>query len=157
MRTGPETGATRGRSNHAAVAATNADTTASIPQTGRHAPGPATACTSAVRPLLAITPTPTPLPVSPMARPRRETRTADPAMPGAGTQIIAPPNPARTMPITRTGTDGANARTHSPAVVSSRPTRTDVAGARRSAVRLTNSVPPRYAVRFSVPSSPATA
>ena len=95
MRTGPETGTTRGRSQRAAAAATSAAITASIAHTGRHAPGPATACTTAVRPLLAITPTPTPLPVSPIARPRRETWTADPAIPGAGTQIIAPPNPAR--------------------------------------------------------------
>src|SRR4051794_40285174 len=156
MRTGPDAGTTCGRSQSAATAATSAEITASIPHTGRHAPGPATACTTAVRLLLAITPTPTPLPVSPMARPRRDTRTADPAMPGAGTQIIAPPNPARTMPVTRTGTDGASARTDSPAVVISRPVRTEVAGAMRSAVRLTRSVPARYAVRFSVPSSPAT-
>src|SRR3954469_148967 len=147
MRTGPDAGTTCGRSQSAATAATSAEITASIPHTGRHAPGPATACTTAVRLLLAITPTPTPLPVSPMARPRREARTADPAMPGAGTQIIAPPNPARTMPATRASTDGANARTHSPAVVSSRPTHTDVAGARRPAVRLTTMVPARYAVR----------
>src|SRR3954463_16245790 len=129
MRTGPETGATDGRSHPAPATATRAASTASIPHTGRHAPGPATACTTAVRPLLAITPTPTPLPVSPMARPRRGTATAEPAMPGAGTQIIAPPNPASTMPPTRTGTDGASARTDSPTVVSSRPTRTAVAGA----------------------------
>src|SRR3954449_2061909 len=143
MRTGPETGTTCGRSHRAAAAATSADSTASIPHTGRHAPEPATACTRAVRPLLATTPSPTPLPVSPIARPRRETRTADPAIPGAGTQIIAPPNPARTIPATRTGTDGASARTDRPAVVSSRPERTDVAGARRPAVRLTSRVPPR--------------
>src|SRR5829696_1286930 len=154
MCTGPETGATPGRSQRAAAAATSAATTASIPHTGRHAPGPATAWTTAVRPLLAITPRPTPLPVSPMARPRRETGTADPAMPGAGTQIIAPPKPARTIPAARTGTDGARARTDTPAVVSSRPRRTDVAGAMRPAVRLTSRAPPRYAVRFSVPSSP---
>src|SRR3954447_4580135 len=157
MRTGPETGMTRGRSQRAAAAATSAEITASIPQTGRHAPGPAMACTAAVRPLLAITPTPTPLPVSPIAKPRRETWTADPAIPGAGTQIIAPPNPARTIPTTSTGTDGASARTDTPTVVTSRPRRTDVAGASRPAVRLTSRVPPRYAVRFSVPSSPATA
>src|SRR4051794_39228015 len=156
MRTGPETGVTGGRSHRSAATATSADSTASIPHTGRHAPGSPTASTTAVRALLATTPSPTPLPVSPMARPRRDTRTADPAMPGAGTQIIAPPNPARTMPVTRTGTDGASARTDSPAVVISRPVRTEVAGAMRSAVRLTRSVPARYAVRFSVPSSPAT-
>ena len=133
MRTGPVTGVTRGRSHTAAATATSADSTASIPYTGRHEPGPATAWTSAVRPLLAITPTPTPLPVSPMARPRRETWTADPAMPGAGTQIIAPPNPARTIPTTRTGTDGASVSTDRPAVVNSRPRRTAMAarGARR--------------------------
>src|SRR3954453_5175657 len=143
MRTGPETGATDGRSHRAAAAATSAASTASIPHTGRHAPGPATACTTAVRPLLAITPTPTPLPVRPIARPRRETWTADPAMPGAGTQIIAPPNPARTIPATRTGTDGASASTDTPAVTSSKPRRTDIAGSRRPAVRLTSRVPPR--------------
>ena len=110
-----------------------------------------------MRPLLAITPTPTPLPVSPMARPRRETWTADPAMPGAGTQIMAPPNPARTIPTTRTGTDGASVSTDRPAVVNSRPRRTAMAGASRPAVRLTSSVPARYAVRLSVPISPATA
>src|SRR5215211_1624158 len=156
MRTGPVTGAACGRSHQAAATATRADSTASIAHTGRHEPGPARLCTRAVRPLLATTPSPTPLPVSPMARPRRETLTADPAMPGAGTQIIAPPNPARTMPATRTGTDGAIASTETPTVVSSRPSRTEVAGARCSAVRLTSSVPARYAVRFSVPSSPAT-
>src|SRR3954454_15055270 len=157
MRTGPDAGRTGGHSQRAAARATSAENTASIPHTGRHAPGPATACTTAVRPLLAITPTPTPLPVRPIARPRRETWTADPAIPGAGTQIIAPPNPARTIPTTSTGTDGASARTDTPTVVSSRPTRTDVAGASRPAVRLTSKVPPRYAVRFRVPSSPATA
>src|SRR4051794_25179528 len=157
MRTRPEAGVTGGRSQRAAAAATSAEITASIAQTGRQVPAPATVCTRAVRPLLAITPTPTPLPVSPIARPRRETWTADPAMPGAGTQIIAPPNPARTMPTTSTGTDGASARTDTPTVVSSRPTRTDAAGASRPAVRLTSKVPPRYAVRFRVPSSPATA
>src|SRR3954447_15715519 len=156
MRTVPAAGVTRGRSQRAAAAATSTEIPASIAHTGRHVPGPATACTRAVRPLLAITPTPTPLPVTPIARPRRETETADPAIPGAGTQIIAPPNPARTIPATRTGTDGASARTDRPAVVSSKPKRTDVAGARRPAVRLTSRVPPRYAVRFSVPSSPAT-
>src|SRR4051794_13516657 len=133
MRTGPETGTTCGRSHRAAATATSADSTASIPHTGRHAPEPASACTRAVRPLLAITPRPTPLPVSPIARPRRETWTAAPAMPGAGTQIIPPPKPARTIPTTKTGTDGARARTDTPAVVNSRPTRTDVAGARRPA------------------------
>src|SRR5215217_4668684 len=110
MRTGPETGTASGRSRRVATTATSAEITASIAHTGRHAPEPATACTRAVRPLLAITPTPTPLPVSPIARPRRAAGTADPAMPGAGTQIIAPPNPARAMPTTRTGTDGAVAR-----------------------------------------------
>src|SRR5215213_7095448 len=110
MRTGPETGTTGGRSHRAAATATSADSAASIAHTGRQEPEPATACTTAVRPLLAITPRPTPLPVSPIARPRRDTWTADPAIPGAGTQIIAPPNPARTMPTTRTGTDGATAR-----------------------------------------------
>ena len=64
-------------------------------------------------------------------------------MPGAGTQIIAPPNPASDHPTTRTGTDGASARTDTPAVVSSRPRRTDVAGARRPAVRLTSEGPRR--------------
>src|SRR3954449_10138438 len=137
MRTWPDAGTTCGRSQSAATAATSAEITASIPHTGRHAPGPATACTTAVRLLLAITPTPTPLPVSPIARPRRESRTADPAMPGAGTQIIAPPNPARTIPAIRSGTDRADARTVSPAVVSSRPRRTEAAGARLPAVRLT--------------------
>src|SRR3954469_24273319 len=117
MRTGPEAGRTRGCSQRTAARATSAEITASIPHTGRHAPGPATACTTAVRPLLAITPTPTPLPVRPIARPRRETWTADPAMPGAGPPIIAPPNPASTIPATRTGTDGASARTDTPAEV----------------------------------------
>src|SRR5215210_7323828 len=116
MRTGPETGTACGRSHRAAATATSADRTASMAHTGRHAPEPATACTTAVSPLLAITPRPTPLPVRPIARPRREAWTADPAIPGAGTQIIAPPNPARTMPTTRTGTDGARARTVTPAV-----------------------------------------
>src|SRR6476620_10132025 len=111
MRTGPLTAVTGGRSHTAAATATSAESPASIPHTGRQAPGPATAWTSAVRPLLAITPTPTPLPVSPMARPRRETWTEDPAIPGVGTQIIAPPKPARTIPTTSTGTDGASART----------------------------------------------
>src|SRR3954469_15687563 len=143
MRTGPDAGTTCGRSQSAATAATSAEITASIPHTGRHAPGPATACTTAVRLLLAITPTPTPLPVSPIARPRRESRTADPAMPGAGTQIIAPPNPARAIATPRTDTDRAAASTDKPAVVSSRPRRTDVAGARLPAVRLTRSVPAR--------------
>ena len=79
-------------------------------------------------------------------------------MPGAGTQIIAPPNPARTIPATSTGTDGASARTDTPAVAEQQTQahrRRRRAGGR--AVRLTSSVPARYAVRFSVPSSPATA
>src|SRR4051812_10679044 len=118
MRTGPVTGVTRGRSHTAAATVTSADSTASMAHTGRQAPGPATAGTRAVRPLPAITPSPTPLPVSPMASPRRATATEDPAIPGAGTQIIAPPKPARTMPMTRTSTDGATVRTDRPAVVS---------------------------------------
>src|SRR3954452_20972289 len=110
MRTGPATGWTPGRNPAPATAATSAAITASIPHTGRQAPGPATAWTTAVRPLLATTPRPTPLAVSPIASPRGETRTADPATPGPGTQIIAPPNPASSIPTTRTGTDGASAR-----------------------------------------------
>ena len=71
--------------------------------------------------LQATTPSPTPLPVSPMASPRRSGATAAPAMPGAGTQIMAPPNPVRTMPTTSTGTEGANASTGRPAVVEQQP------------------------------------
>ena len=51
-------------------------------------------------------------------------------MPGAGTQIIAPPKPDTTIPATSTGTDGASVSTISPAVTSSRPVRTAVAGER---------------------------
>ena len=77
------------------------------PARRRHGPARSDRCSPSL-------PRPTPLPVSPMARPRRDAWTADPAIPGAGTQIIAPPKPARTIPTTRTGTDGASARTDTP-------------------------------------------
>ncbi len=62
-----------------------------------------------------------PEPLIPMAAPRREDRTTEPARPGAGTQMKAPPKPVRVRPTASAVAFSACHSTKSPELLPSSP------------------------------------
>ena len=62
-----------------------------------------------------------PEPLIPMAAPRREDRTTEPARPGAGTQMKAPPKPVSVRPTVSAAALSACDRTSSPELLPSSP------------------------------------
>jgi hypothetical protein len=84
-----------------------------------------------------------PEPTTPMAKPARSGPTSVAAIPGAGTQTPALPNPATTRPTARTAKLSAIDRITSPVTLSASPTFTMLVGSQRVDAHEVTAVPVR--------------
>ena len=109
----------------------------------RHDASPPWVCRTADSALAKTMPPPMPEPLTPMAAPRREGRTTEPARPGAGTQMKAPPKPVSASPTARATALSACHRTSSPELLPSSPPRIMAAGSARRDSALTATAPSR--------------
>ena len=111
--------------------------------TQRHPSGPHHPGDPRARSVPTTIPTPMPEFTTPMTTPRRLGATMDPTIPGAGTQMAAPPTPQKSIPSTSWGTPCAVARTTIPTVELARPALSSVVPATRTDSAITSSAPSR--------------